>query len=81
MPQWIFLLVIVIVVWLALSVVGGLLVGRLIGFVERRVPHPGRRRRHATGSDRLRPVPIIESWRLISIPSRRSRHWKKSAAG
>jgi hypothetical protein len=43
MPQWIFLLVIVIAAWLALSVVGGLLVGRLIGFVERQVPHPRRR--------------------------------------
>jgi hypothetical protein len=36
MPQWIFLLVVVIAAWLVLSVVGGLLVGRLIGFVERR---------------------------------------------
>jgi hypothetical protein len=81
MPQWIFLLVVVIVAWLALSVVGGLLVGRLIGLVERRVPHFGRRRRHPSRSDRLRSVPIIVSWPLISIPSRRSRHWKKSAAG
>jgi hypothetical protein len=43
MPQWIFLLVLAIVAWLALSIVGGLLVGRLIGFVERHVPHPRRR--------------------------------------
>jgi nitrate reductase NapE component len=43
MPQWILLLVLVIVAWLVLSVVGGLLVGRLIGFVVRQVPHPRRR--------------------------------------
>jgi len=43
MPQWILLLVLAIVVWLALSVGGGLLVGRLIGVVERHLPHPRRR--------------------------------------
>lgn len=43
MPQWILLLVLVILAWLALSVLGGLLVGRLIGFVERQRPHPRRR--------------------------------------
>jgi hypothetical protein len=43
MPQWIFFLVLAIVAWLALSIVGGLLVGRLIGFVERHVPHRRRR--------------------------------------
>ena len=43
MPQWIFLLVITIAAWLAVSIVGGLLVGRLIGFVERHVSQPRRR--------------------------------------
>ena len=43
MPQWILLLVLAIVAWLALSVGGGLLVGRLIGLVGRHLPHPRRR--------------------------------------
>ena len=43
MPQWIYLLMLAVGAWLVLSVVGGLLVGRLIGFVERHVPHSGRR--------------------------------------
>jgi hypothetical protein len=43
MPQWIFLLALAIVAWLVLSVVGGLLLGRLIGFAVRRRPHPPRR--------------------------------------
>jgi hypothetical protein len=43
MPQWILFLVLAIVAWLALSVGGGLLVGRLIRVVRRRLPHPRRR--------------------------------------
>ncbi len=43
MPQWIYLLMLAVAAWLVLSVVGGLLVGRLIGFVGRHVPHSGRR--------------------------------------
>ena len=43
MPQWIVLLAIAIVAWLALSIGGGLLVGRLIAVVERHLPHPRRR--------------------------------------
>ena len=43
MPQWILLLVLAIVAWLALSVGGGLLVGRLIAVVERHLPHSRRR--------------------------------------
>jgi hypothetical protein len=42
MPDWIILLVLAIAAWLAVAVVGGLLVGRLIGFVERHLPHPRR---------------------------------------
>ena len=43
MPQWILLLVLAIVAWLAVSIVGGLLVGRLLGIIERHLPHPRRR--------------------------------------
>jgi hypothetical protein len=43
MPQWILLLVLAIVAWLALAVGGGLLVGRLIAVVQRHLPHPRRR--------------------------------------
>ena len=43
MPQWILLLVLAIVAWLAVSIVGGLLVGRLLGIIERHRPHPRRR--------------------------------------
>ena len=43
MPDWILFLVLAIVAWLALSVGGGLLVGRLIAVVERHLPHPKRR--------------------------------------
>jgi hypothetical protein len=42
MPQWILLLVIAIVAWLALSVGGGLLLGRLLSAGTRRRPHQGR---------------------------------------
>ncbi len=42
MPQWILFLVLAIVAWLALSVGGGLVVGRIIGAAARRRPH-GRR--------------------------------------
>lgn len=45
-PQWIVLLVVAVVGWLALSVVGGLLIGRLLGLANRR--RPARRRRIAT---------------------------------
>lgn len=43
MPQWIIFLALAIVAWLALSVVGGLLVGRLLGAVARHLPHQRRR--------------------------------------
>jgi hypothetical protein len=43
MPDWIILLVLAIAAWLVVAVVGGLLVGRLLGFVERHLPHPRRR--------------------------------------
>ena len=43
MPHWILFLVLAIVAWLALSVGGGLLIGRLIGVVERHRPDPRRR--------------------------------------
>jgi hypothetical protein len=43
MPDWIILLVLAIVAWLAVSVVGGLLVGRLLGVVARHLPHSRRR--------------------------------------
>jgi hypothetical protein len=43
MPNWIVLLVLAIAAWLALAVGGGLLVGRLIGIVERHRPRPRRR--------------------------------------
>jgi hypothetical protein len=36
MPQWITLLVLAIVAWLALSVGGGLIIGRLLGVASRR---------------------------------------------
>ena len=36
MPHWIVFLVLAIVAWLALSIGGGLLVGRLIGAASRR---------------------------------------------
>lgn len=35
MPQWITLLLLTIGAWLVLSVVGGLLIGRLLAFAER----------------------------------------------
>jgi hypothetical protein len=44
MPQWIVFLIIAIVAWLALSVGGGLLVGRLLSAGARRLPHQRRRR-------------------------------------
>jgi hypothetical protein len=43
MPQWILLLALAIVAWLALAVGGGLLLGRLIAAVGRHLPHPRRR--------------------------------------
>jgi hypothetical protein len=42
-PQWILFLTLAIVAWLALSVGGGLLVGRLLGMIARHLPHPRRR--------------------------------------
>jgi hypothetical protein len=42
MPQWIIFLVLAIVAWLALSVGGGLLVGRLLGAASRRRPNARR---------------------------------------
>ena len=36
MPQWILFLVLAIAAWLALSVGGGLILGRLVGAVTRR---------------------------------------------
>jgi len=43
MPDWIVLLALAIAAWLVVSVGGGLLLGRLLGFVERHRPHPRRR--------------------------------------
>jgi hypothetical protein len=43
MPQWIILLVLAIAAWLVVSVLGGLLVGRLLSAVGRHLPHPNRR--------------------------------------
>ncbi len=36
MPQWIALLAIVVVAWMVLAVVGGWLIGRGLGAIERR---------------------------------------------
>ncbi len=43
MPQWIILLAVAIVSWLALSVGGGLLVGRFLAIASRHRPHVRRR--------------------------------------
>ncbi len=43
MPHWIIILMLAIAAWLALSVGGGLLVGRLLGVVARHRLHPRRR--------------------------------------
>jgi len=43
MPQWIVFLLVAIAAWLALSVGGGLLVGRLLSAAARRWPHSRRR--------------------------------------
>ncbi len=43
MPQWILFLTLAIVAWLVLSVGGGLLVGRLLGFAARLRLRPRRR--------------------------------------
>ena len=39
MPQWIIFLILAIVAWLALSVGGGLLVGRFLRMAARHRPH------------------------------------------
>jgi hypothetical protein len=41
-PQWIIFVILAIVTWLALSVGGGLLVGRLLSAAARRLPRPRR---------------------------------------
>jgi hypothetical protein len=50
MPQWIALLAIVIVAWIVLAVVGGWLIGRGLGAIERRTdtaePEADRATRH-----------------------------------
>lgn len=43
MPQWVVFLVLAIVAWLAFSIGGGLIIGRLLGAASRRLPHPRRR--------------------------------------
>lgn len=43
MPQWIVFLALAIVSWLALTVGGGLLIGRLLDAVGRLRPHARRR--------------------------------------
>jgi hypothetical protein len=43
MPNWIIFLVLAIAAWLALSVGGGLLVGRILGAATRRRPRARRR--------------------------------------
>lgn len=43
MPQWIVFLALAIVSWLALTVGGGLLIGRLLNVAGRHLPHPRRR--------------------------------------
>jgi hypothetical protein len=43
MPQWIILLVVAIGAWFALSIGGGLLLGRLLSVAERHRRHPRRR--------------------------------------
>jgi hypothetical protein len=43
MPQWIIFLTLAIVAWFAVSVGGGLLVGRLLGAAGRHLPHHRRR--------------------------------------
>ena len=42
MPQWILFLGLAIVAWLAVSIGGGLIVGRLLGVAARHRPHPRR---------------------------------------
>jgi hypothetical protein len=44
-PQWVILLVIAIGAWFALSVGGGLLIGRILGMAERHRPQTRRRAR------------------------------------
>ena len=43
MPQWITFLALAIVAWLAVSVGGGLLIGRLLSVAARHRPHSRRR--------------------------------------
>jgi MFS family permease len=43
MPQWVIFLALAIAAWFLVSVVGGLLLGRLLSFIGRRRPHAGRR--------------------------------------
>ena len=38
MPQWILLLGLAIAAWFVLALVGGILLGRLLGLAERRLP-------------------------------------------
>lgn len=53
MPQWIALLAIVVVAWMVLAVVGGWLVGRGLGAIERRAD-PGEPEVDEAGSQDLR---------------------------
>ena len=52
MPQWIVLLAIAIVGWLVLALVSGILLGRLLGFAERRLVQ--------TARPQLRPLPRLD---------------------
>jgi hypothetical protein len=50
MPHWIALLAIVVVAWMLMAVVGGWLIGRGLGVIERRSDPP------RSGSEEDRPV-------------------------
>ncbi len=42
MPHWILIVLLVAVGWLALSIGGGLAIGRLLGLASRHLPRPRR---------------------------------------
>ena len=51
MPQWIALLAIVVVAWMILAVVGGWLIGRGLGAIERRADPAERKADRAASHD------------------------------
>ena len=51
MPQWIALLAIVVVAWMILAVIGGWLIGRGLGAIDRRAQTPVSRTTEPDGTD------------------------------